>query len=474
MADTQEKPTALYATQVKAYPQRIKGTFRNIKWLTLSVVLGLYYVLPWLRWDRGPSLPNQAVLMDLSGPRIYFFAIEIWPQEIYYLTGLLVLGAIGLFLATAIAGRVWCGFTCPQTIWTDLFIYVEGLIEGDRNKRIKLDKGPWTLNKISRKSLKHFVWFVISILTGGVFIFYFADAPEILIDMLTGQASTTVYGFVALTTGMTYLLAGMAREQVCIYMCPWPRFQGSMFDEDSLIVTYEEWRGEPRGKPKKDAEGLGDCVDCNLCVAVCPVGIDIRKGQQFECIGCALCVDACDSIMTKLNRPLGLITYDSITNQNARKNGKPQTTKIVRPRTMAYAAMLLLVSGIMGYGLMNRSELEINVQRDRAPLFIRLSNGDIRNGYTFKILNMVNEKQTYTMTIDGLEDAKLWIIGVAPDPVEQVTIHVGADQVGTFRIFVSVSADELEEHFSDIEFVMINTKTGEKTETKVAFAGPED
>jgi len=466
------KPGALYAKQEKVYSQRISGTFRRIKWLVLTVILGGYYLLPWVRWDRGPNQPDQAVLADLTGQRLYFFNIEIWPQEVYYLTGLLVLGAVGLFLATAIAGRVWCGFSCPQTIWTDLFIWVERHIEGDRNARMKLDKGPFTFEKLWRKSAKHTAWLVIALVTGGVWIFYFVDAPVALFEMISGTASTTMYAFVAIFTGFTYLLAGWAREQVCTYMCPWPRFQGAMFDEHSLIVTYEAWRGEPRGKATKDDKSLGDCVDCNLCVNVCPVGIDIRKGLQFQCIGCALCVDACNSIMTKLDRPLDLIAYDSTANQVAREQGLPAKRRIVRPRTIAYTVLLVLVGALMAYGLLNRSVLEINVQRDRAPLFVTLSSGEIQNGYTFKILNMGSAASTFELSIDGLDDARLSVIGIAPDPVETVLLHVAADQVGTFRIFVRSPLESLDDQFNKMEFVLHNTATDEEIEYDVTFAGP--
>jgi len=248
----QQVNTSLYSKHLKVYPQRIMGTFRRLKWMVLGTLLGFYYIVPWIRWDRGPGAPDQAVLLDMAGQRGYFFDIEIWAQEVYYLTGILILGAVGLFLATTLAGRVWCGFTCPQTVWTDLFLWAERLIEGDRNKRMKLDSGPLTAAKAVKKITKHFFWIIISLLTGGAWIFYFVDAPTAAIDLINGSASSTVYGFVALFSGFTYLLAGWAREQVCIYMCPWPRFQGSMFDEDSLLVTYEEWRGEPRGKAKNE------------------------------------------------------------------------------------------------------------------------------------------------------------------------------------------------------------------------------
>jgi len=463
---------ALYEKHKKIYPQRISGAFRRLKWLALGALLGLYYAVPWLRWDRGPGQPDQAVLADMAGRRLYFFEIEIWPQEIYYLTGLLILGAIGLFMATAIAGRVWCGFTCPQTVWTDLFLLVERYIEGDRNKRRKLDRGPLTFEKAWRKTAKHLAWIVISAATGGAWIFYFVDAPAALVDMTTGQASSAVYGFTALFAGTTYLLAGWAREQVCIYMCPWPRFQGAMLDEHSLIVTYEAWRGEPRGKAKDDGR-LGDCVDCNLCVNVCPTGVDIREGSQFQCIGCALCVDACNSIMDKLDRPRNLITYDSVANQMLRERGEPARNRVIRPRTIAYTVLLSMVGALMVYGLLNRSPLEINVQRDRAPMFVTLSDGDIRNGYTFKVLNMINAARTYTLSASDLDGARLTVIGVAPEPVEHVTLHVAPDTVGSFRVYVRAPKSSLEGKMTQFEFKLEVQETGKEIEYDVMFAGPE-
>ena len=470
--DTEPKQP-LYAAHQKVYPKRISGTFRRIKWLALAVLLGGYYVIPWLRWDRGLGAPDQAVLADMAGRRLYFFNIEIWPQEIYYLTGLLILGAIGLFMATALAGRVWCGFTCPQTVWTDLFLLVERYIEGDRNKRIKLDQGPWTFEKLWRKAVKHVAWIVIAFATGGAWVFYFTDAPTALVEMVTGRASSAIYGFTALFAGMTYLLAGWAREQVCTYMCPWPRFQGAMLDEHSLVVTYEAWRGEPRGKAKPETEGvLGDCVDCSLCVNVCPTGVDIRDGAQLECIGCALCVDACNSIMDKLGRPRELITYDSAANQIARELGETPRKRLLRPRIIGYLALLALVTGMMVYGLSHRASVEINVQRDRAPLFVTLSDGEIRNGYTFKILNMINAARTYTLTVNDLDDARMTVIGVVNDPVESVTLNVGPDQVGTFRVFVRAPKSALDGQFNELEFKLFVHETGETFEYDATFAGP--
>jgi len=266
--------------------QGAHGLYRNIKWLALFVLLGIYYITPWIRWDRGPGQPSQAVLVDFENARFYFFFIEIWPQEVYYITGLLILAALGLFLATSLFGRVWCGYACPQTIWTDLFIQVEKFFEGDRNARMKLDKAPWTTKKVFKKTGKHLVWLLIAALTGGAWILYFHDAPTIARDFFTGHAPTTSYVFITLMTFTTYWLAGHMREQVCTYMCPWPRIQAAMIDEDALNVTYRYDRGEPRGAHKKGTswDDRGDCIDCRQCVAVCPVGIDIRDGLQLECI----------------------------------------------------------------------------------------------------------------------------------------------------------------------------------------------
>ena len=312
-----EHAQPLYAGREKIYAKLVSGPFRSAKWIIMAVTLGIYYLTPWIRWDRGPAAPDQAVLVDFPGRRFYFFFIEIWPQEVYYITGLLILAAVGLFLVTSIAGRVWCGYTCPQTVWTDLFIHIERMVEGDRNKRMRLDRAPWTIGKLSRKALKHAIWLLIAIATGGAWVFYFADAPTLARELLTFEAQPIVYLSIGLFTFTTYLLGGIAREQVCTYMCPWPRIQGAMFDENTFAVSYKTDRGEPRGAHKKgdNWENRGDCIDCNQCVAACPMGIDIRDGLQLECIQCALCIDACDSIMTKIGRPKGLIGYDSLQNQ---------------------------------------------------------------------------------------------------------------------------------------------------------------
>ncbi|MHA7872046.1 MAG: cytochrome c oxidase accessory protein CcoG, partial [Hyphococcus sp.] len=318
----------LYKARVPIYPKLVHGTFRKLKWAILFATLGVYYILPWIRWTRGPGEPDQAVLVDFPGRRFYFFFIEIWPDELYFVTGLLILAALALFLATALFGRVWCGYACPQTVWTDLFIAVERFIEGDRNKRMRLAKAPWDAEKIGKKALKHAIWIIIAAATGGAWVLYFHDAPTIFGQLFTGAAPFSAYLFLGILTFTTYTLAGAMREQVCTYMCPWPRIQAALTDEETLQVTYKKDRGEPRGAHKKGEswEERGDCIDCKACVAACPMGIDIREGAQLECINCALCIDACDDIMKKIDRPLGLIAYDTDMNLERRVNGqKPQS-----------------------------------------------------------------------------------------------------------------------------------------------------
>ncbi len=468
------KETPLYADRVKVYSRSVRGTFRRIKWWVLWVLLGLYYVGPWIRWDRGPGAPDQALLIDMPGRRAYFFWIEIWPQEVYYLTGLLILAAVGLFLVTAWFGRVWCGFTCPQTVWTDLFMWVERKTEGDRNARIRLDRAPLSVDKALRKVAKHGAWLVIAFATGGAWIMYFRDAPTLAGEFFTGEASAAVYGFTALFTATTYLLAGWAREQLCIYMCPWPRFQSAMFDEDSLIVTYEAWRGEPRGTAKRGQsfDGRGHCVNCGLCWQVCPTGVDIRDGQQMACIGCALCVDACNSVMDRFRLPRNLITYDSISNQLARERGQPTTIRLLRPRTLAYIAILIAVAAVMVFSLATRTRLEVNVLPDRSPLFVQLSDGSVQNGYTFKVLNMERAEKTYTLTTTGIEAAQLTVIGHQPQPTGEVELPVMADAVASFRLFVSAPRSSLAGRATDLTFVLTDQDTGETVERTSVFSGP--
>ncbi|MGR3518531.1 MAG: cytochrome c oxidase accessory protein CcoG, partial [Roseovarius sp.] len=313
MADSQPNaPQSLYAAHEPVFPRKVYGKFRNLKWVIMAVTLGIYYLTPWIRWDRGPSLPDQAVLLDLAERRFFFFWIEIWPHEFYFVAGLLVMAGLGLFLFTSALGRVWCGYACPQTVWTDLFILVERWIEGDRNARLRLHRQKkWDVRKVRLRVTKWLAWLLIAVATGGAWVFYFTDAPTLLIDLFTLDAHPIAYTTIAVLTGTTFFFGGFAREQICIYACPWPRIQAAMMDEDTLTVGYREWRGEPRKNSEEVRAGAaqGDCIDCMACVNVCPMGIDIRDGQQMECITCALCIDACDDVMAKIGKPRGLIDY---------------------------------------------------------------------------------------------------------------------------------------------------------------------
>jgi cytochrome c oxidase accessory protein FixG len=461
---------ALYKKREQIYPKLVSGTFRNLKWAAMVVLLAIYYVTPWLRWDRGDFRPDQAVLVDFEGRRFYFFFIELWPQEVYYITGLLILAAFGIFLSSALFGRVWCGYACPQTVWTDLYIYVERWIEGDRNERMRLAKAPWSLSKWRKKFAKHALWLIIAAATGGAWVFYFGDAPTLTREIFTGQAATEIYLFVGLLTFTTYALAGTMREQVCTYMCPWPRIQAAMTDQDALSVTYRVDRGEPRGPHKKGAswEGRGDCVDCNACVAACPQGIDIRDGDQLECINCALCIDACDDIMRKVGRPTGLIAYDTQLNVQRRERKEQARFRFVRPRTILYAVLMTLVGAIMLYELLNRSTLDLNVIRDRSPPFVRLADGSLRNDFALKLINMAPRTRRIAISVSGLEGAHIIVQGGALDADGRVIAEARPDSVANVRLHVVAPAGT-ESGSHPIRFVLDDLDSDDSAESASAF-----
>jgi cytochrome c oxidase accessory protein FixG len=478
----------LYATRQKVYPKQVRGPVRRAKWAILIACLALYYLVPLIRWDRGPNLPDQAVLVDIPHGRLFFFFIEIWPQEVYYLTGLLVLGAIGLFAATSLFGRVWCGFTCPQTVWTDLFLWVERLIQGDRNARMKLDQQPWTGPWLRKKLLTHAAWLGIAMATGGAWIMYFNDALVMTPQFFTGQASLEVYFFFGLFTATTYLLAGWAREQVCTYMCPWPRFQAAMLDEDSLVVTYRAWRGEPRGKAK--ADGLGDCVDCHACVNVCPTGIDIRDGQQMECIGCGLCIDACDEVMGRLGRPQGLIAFETLAalarSEAAAAPLKPgperfacgmaarTPPRFLRPRTFVYAGVLGAVVLVMLGSWLMRDTLQLAVLRDRAPLFVRLADGGVRNGYTLKLANKTRAATSYALVLDAPRGLSLVVQDAAEDAEGRPLLATKPDGITQWRALVTAPPGLRLPESVDITFRLLDPRTGRAVEAeRRVFLGPK-
>ena len=469
----------LYKARVKIFPKRVKGSFRTLKWWIMGLTLAIYYITPWIRWDRGPYAPDQAVLVDLANRRFYFFFIEIWPQEFYYIAGLLIMAGIGLFLVTSTVGRAWCGYTCPQTVWVDLYLVVERWIEGDRNARIKLDKGPWTLDKLRKRVAKHAIWLVIAVGTGGAWIFYFADAPTLARDFIHFDAPFVAYSTVGILTATTYVFAGFMREQVCTYMCPWPRVQGAMLDESSLTVTYNAWRGEPRSKHQKTqhaGEKLGDCVDCNACVVVCPMGIDIRDGQQLECITCALCIDACDNVMDKVGKPRGLISYSTLSDYNSNVAGTPKPTTLrsfIRPRTLIYIGAWSLIGLVMLGMLLTRDRLDVNVLRDRNPIFVQLSDGSIRNGYSVKILNLRLQPRDFVVTTEGLPGALLTQAGSGEAPATSLVVPVEADKLRTVKIYVTQKPEDIAATHEDFFFVATEVGGDETSRHQTTFQAPE-
>ena len=460
----------LYKARVQIYPKLVHGFYRHLKWIVLAITLGVYYLLPWIRWPRGVGEPSQAVLVDFPGRRFYFFFIEIWPDELYYVTGLLIIAALGLFLATSLFGRVWCGYTCPQTVWTDLYIAVERLVEGDRNKRLKLAKDPWTASKISKKVTKHALWLIIAAATGGAWVFYFHDAPTIFPQIFRGEAPLSAYLFIGILTLTTYTFAGSMREQICTYMCPWPRIQAALVDAETLQVTYKTDRGEPRGPHKKGEswDGRGDCIDCNACVAACPMGIDIRDGAQLECINCALCIDACDDIMKKVGRPSRLIGYDTDKNIARRAAGEKPKVQLFRSRTVLYAVVLALVTGLMTWSLLTRATMEVNVIRDRTPPFVVLSDGSIRNGYTIKIVNKATEARDLILEVSGAPDLTVSAIGEAFEGAK-ATITAAPDGVRSLRIFVTTAPNRSLHATFPLTVTLRDPVTGETADSPTTF-----
>ena len=466
---------SFYKAREPVHPKLIRGgKFRNIKWAVMIVTLAIYYSLPWIRLDRGPGVPDQAFLLDFAHQRLYLFWLEIWAQEFYYVTGMLVLSGLGLFLVTALAGRVWCGYACPQTVWTDLMIVVERAWQGDRNARLKLLKAPWwSFNRAWRLAGTHVSWLLVALATGGAAIFYFRDAPTLASELWHGTAPALAYTWIFIFTLFTYLFGGLLREQVCTYMCPWPRIQGAMIDGDTLLITYRNYRGEPRGSHHKGQswEGRGDCIDCGQCVAVCSAGIDIRHGAQLECIQCGLCIDACDEVMDKVGRPRKLVAYDSYRNLVAELQGARVPYRFIRPRTMVYGGVFLLVASVMLFGLTHMAVLEVNVVPDRNPLFVQESGGGIRNGYIVRILNKKLGAHKFEIAVTGLNNASLSYVGIdASEP----PVEVKSDDIRAVKVYVTVPGEEAAKMpaSANIGFTIRDTVDGTVAMRNTNFKGP--
>ncbi|MDF2231367.1 cytochrome c oxidase accessory protein CcoG [Albimonas sp. CAU 1670] len=464
---------SLYAARIPIFPRRVKGTFRTLKWWIMGVTLAIYYLTPWIRWDRGPAMPDQAVLVDLANRRFFFFWIEIWPQQFIYVAGLLIMAGLGLFLFTSALGRVWCGYTCPQTVWTDLFITVERWIEGDRNARVRLHQQKWDARKARLRATKWLVWLLIAVATGGAWVFYFADAPTLLGQIFTGDAPFVAYASIGVLTATTFVFGGFMREQVCIYMCPWPRIQAAMMDDKTITVGYRHWRGEPRGKHrKKNADaGLGDCIDCNACVAVCPMGIDIRDGQQLACITCALCIDACDDVMDKVGKPRGLIDYVTLQDEAIETQGAqpiPLIKRILRPRTILYFVMWAGIGMAIVVSLFMRDSIDLNVARDRNPTYVVLSNGTIRNGYTIKVANQNQEPHTFRLSFRSDLPLEADIQGL-----DWLEFEVEADKLRTMRLFLTTLPFARPTERAEVEIWIEDQQTRERAAVDSFFLAPK-
>ena len=415
----------LYAIRQTIQTRAVHGMFANWRIALVLLTQVVYYGLPWLQWDN-----RQAVLFDLAARKFYIFGLVFWPQDFVYLTGLLILSALALFLFTAVAGRLWCGYACPQTVYTEIFMWVESWLEGDHIARKKLDKSPWNANKLRRRGLKHAVWLLIALWTGFTFVGYFTPIQTLAAEVMNASLGPWESFWIVFYGFATWGNAGFMREQVCKYMCPYARFQSVMFDSDTLTVTYDTSRGEPRGPRGKKvdykAEGLGDCVDCGVCVQVCPTGIDIRNGLQYECIGCAACIDGCDQIMDKMGYPRGLIRY---TTENVVKGKYPDSgivRHILRPRTIIYTVLLTLIAGAFLYSLATRVPLRVDVVRDRVSLSKETEEGLIENVYRLQLINKDGQPHRYTIQAQGIDGLRAVTTAreIAAAPLQTIDIPV--------------------------------------------------
>ena len=426
----------LYERREKIYTRKIEGFFQRVRLFTGWPLLLGYFLLPWFNWDG-----RQAVLFDLPARKFHILGLTFWPQDFPLLAFLLIIAAFTLFAVTVVAGRIWCGYTCPQTVWTSIFMWLEQKAEGSRNQRIKRDQGPWTADKAIRKCIKHTSWLFVAFATGMTFVGYFYPIKDLAFELGTLSTGMWQLSWTVFFTLATYINAGWMREQVCKYMCPYARFQSVMFDQDTLIVSYDPGRGETRGSRKRGADyrasGLGDCIDCELCVQVCPTGIDIRDGLQYECIGCALCIDACNSVMDKMDYPRGLIRYTS----EHELEGK--TTHWLRPRIIGYVVVLALMLGVFSYNIIGRTPLELTVIRDRNQLYVETDSGHIENIYRLQLVNMDKEMHEFEIGIEGLEGAE--IVGE--------TLHtLDGGEVSSISLRIRIAPSALDKPSSEFRF----------------------
>lgn len=447
----------LYQKHEKIYTRKITGFFQKVRLFTGWPLLLGYFLLPWINWNG-----RQSVYFDLPSRQFHILELTFWPQDFILLAGLLIIAAFALFTITTWLGRVWCGYTCPQTVWTSIFMWAEQVTEGNRNARIKMDKNAWSANKIIRKTAKHTIWVGVSVLTALSFVGYFSPMRELLPNMLTFNLGGWEAFWIFFFAGATYGNAGWLREQVCMYMCPYARFQAAMFDGDTLVVSYDPERGESRGARKKDidykAEGMGDCIDCQMCVQVCPVGIDIRDGMQYECINCALCIDACDEIMDKMEYPRGLIKY----NTENRLEHK-QEHSLLRPKLIGYASVLLLMLAAFTYTIFDRTPLELDIRRDRGELYRTTNYGLIENSYALKVLNMSQAIQSYSISVSGVKGMTL---------VGDTQVEVAPGELVEVLLRAQVDPAQMTNVNTPIEFVVSATDQSVSVSETSRFIGP--
>ena len=446
---------SLYEAQKKIYPRSVSGVFARWRWACVFLTQLVFYGLPWLEWGQ-----RQAVLFDLGARRFYIFGLVLYPQDFIYLTGLLIVSALSLFLFTAVAGRLWCGFACPQTVYTEIFLWIERKVEGDRTARMRLDGAPMSAGKLFKKWFKHFLWIGLAMWTGFTFVGYFSPVRELGMNFLTANMGSWEVFWVFFYGFATYGNAGFMREQVCKYMCPYARFQSAMFDRDTLIVSYDEVRGEPRGARSRKADpaalSLGACVDCTLCVQVCPTGIDIREGLQYECIGCAACADVCDTVMDKMNYPRGLIRFSTQTAMDNQWKGSQIWRRVLRPRVLVYAAVLSALCIGLLWSLVVRVPLKVDVVRDRGALSRIVAGGKLENVYRLQIMNATEQPQRYRIAASGLEGLVLGSdaeVDVGPAESRGVAVRLqipyGSASPGSHPIFFSIGDTAGQAHLNE-------------------------